>query len=240
MKAMNKFKSVELYRPSGPLNKELLKKCDEIFCLAVLRTTFYPNFEGFELSDTPDLINNDENIGIEVTNAIDERDAAVIGEFSKHIYSMDERKKRISEAVIKKNNVILKDGMLSWPARNVNHYIGPLKKVICKKIEKIKKYKISSDKIGLMVFCETVLCPDNYAEWVDVYKRIDNGEKYFNFVFFLYGYGIGYYNPLTDDYNNIEIQKDDYDYLFMLARMISNGELSFESPEWRFLTKQCN
>lgn len=88
---MKKYELVEKYCPTKPLKFELWKKADEILCLSILRIVFYPTYEKYSLSDAPDIISYDKQIGIEITKAVKKSDATIESAYVKLNHCFDEK-----------------------------------------------------------------------------------------------------------------------------------------------------
>lgn len=233
---MNKYDSVSLYYPGYPLKPELWKKANEIFCLSILRVIFYPKFENFLLSDSPDLISDDFKCGIEVTQAITEKDAQVIGAYVKNNHTDDKILQEKCQKIIEKNGVEYCYGMLNCGVRDEESFLIPFRNVVVKKIGKIERYKNKKlDKLGLIVYAETSILPGHSKTWIDVYNEIAGEKTAYDFVYFLYIYGIDYYDPINKVFETYDISQADFEYLCMMGRMISENVLTFNSQEWKDL-----
>ncbi|MDE5716601.1 MAG: hypothetical protein K2I53_03095 [Lachnospiraceae bacterium] len=65
-----------------PIKSELLKHSQEYRALAILRYLFPNRFEKMVTGEAPDLQDNENDIGIEVTVAVEKRDMQVSREFA--------------------------------------------------------------------------------------------------------------------------------------------------------------
>ena len=138
---MNKYDFVRNYHFSAPLKKNLWKKYDEALCLLILRVLFYPKYEKYSLSDSPDIISNDEKIGIEVTRAVDEVDAEIESLFVKYNHSFDEKRKAEWKKQIEKKGAHCDNHILTQGCRDEQSFLNPFCKVVSKKVLKIGEYR---------------------------------------------------------------------------------------------------
>lgn len=229
---MKKYNSVSNYRLSEPLKFELYKKYDEVLSLLILRMVFYPNYELFILSDAPDIIRNDGKIGIEVTRAVEEKDAATESAFIKINYCFDEERLDTWKEIIEKNGAVYDNGILFHESRDEQRFLEPFKEVVKKKIAKYGKYmKKGIEKIGLMIYFERPIISGHSKTWVKVYEEMTHDKKTYDFVFFLYYYGLDVYDSNNKTFKSYDIDQDDFQYLSIMATMIVTNKLSLDSEE---------
>lgn len=216
----------------GALKRNLWKKCTEILCLGLLRVYFFPKFESYIHSDKPDLIDKKRREGIEVCEAIKEKDAQAIGEYSRLING-DENHFNKSLQIIKENGFDYSCGVLSWGVREDKDFLQDFSIVISKKLKLIDGYLTNGiEKLGLVVYCEKSIIYDYSKEIVDVYNELVVGKRGFDFIYFVFCYGIYYYDVSKKELSITEIKKDEYDYIYLLARAITEEKIKFSDVEW--------
>ena len=235
---INKYEYICRENFKGAVKPELQKKCIEILCLGVLRACFYPNFESFVHSDSPDLFDERNKIGIEVCEAIREEDAKVLSEYSKLCYGNKVQETK-SLQIFNDNGYSYSDGILTGSARSENIFLEAFKKITSKKLSLINKYLTKEIKqIGLAIYCKSSITMDYSRDIVDIYKELIRNRKGYDFIYFIFSHVIYYYEVVYDKLNIIEIDIEDFNYIQLLSRSIVEGKRKFTDEEWLNLTKR--
>ncbi len=210
-----------------PLKSELMKKSMEYKALGVLKYCFGGTYHSLKAADKPDL--QMPQIGIEVTEAINFKEAQALGEFTKMRVQG-----AISGTRVINGHIMDKDS-ITWLPKKIEDEQECITRAFEKKLKKIPSYRKNGfDKVGLFIVYREPLFPDTPLqcfEWLQKSQK----ESYdsFNFAYLLAAEILGVFDFDAKSCNWLRIKRDDMDSIKKLARMTAEGEISEEDVEWQ-------
>ena len=168
----------------NPLESHLMKNSMEWLALLIV-SQCKTDFPKFSCNGAPDLQSRDNQIGIEVTEAISKKDAQISGLFSS--YRNGKCRTDKWKDIVKKNGgkVALDGSNITYPAITSEDEWKTICEIYEKKMDKIMSYRQNGfEKIGLIIICSDSLIPVKKEtmekSMKDVSKKFK--EKY-DFVF---------------------------------------------------------
>ena len=210
-----------------PLKSELMKKSMEYKALGVLKYCFGETYHSLRAADRPDL--QMQKVGIEVTEAINFKEAQALGEFTKmRVQGTIDGKREINGYTIDKNSI-------TWLPKQIEDEQECITKAFERKLKKIPSYRQSGfDKVGLFIVYGEPLFPDTPIqcfEWLQ--KSQKDSCDAFNFAYLLAAETLGVFDFDANQSNWLNIERNDMDSIKKLARMTAEGEISEEDVEWQ-------
>lgn len=210
----------KLYPFDNPLTSRQRKTFVENLSLESLKYCFGETYSDFFVDDKPDIQDKNGLVGIEVTEAISMEEAQIESEFIQHNMKDGKGSKERSKAIIEARGGKLDELSLSYPIKNSEMEKRLFQDALGKKMEKIESYrKKGFTKLGLFIYYAEPPIPFNLIDiklWFDdVMKHYD--DKYDN-LFFLYPYGMIYYDISINDIQITVIGREQYNILQYNAR----------------------
>lgn len=209
-----------------PLKSELMKKSMEYKALGVLKYCFGETYHSLKAADRPDL--QMQKVGIEVTEAIDFKEAQALGEFTKMRVQGTDGTREINGHTIDKNSI-------TWLPKQMEDEQECIIKAFEKKLKKIPSYRREGfDKVGLFIIYGEPLfpaTPTHCFEWLK--NTQENSCDTFDFAYLLAAETLGVFDFVANYSDWLSIERNDMDSIKKLARMTAEGEISEEDVEWQ-------
>lgn len=213
-----------------PLESHLMKNSTEWLALLIV-SQCKTDFPKFLCNDAPDLQSRDNQIGIEVTEAISKEDAQISGLFSNYRNSKCRTDKW--RDIVKKSGgkVAFDESNITYPTITSEDEWKTICEIYGKKLGKIMSYRQKGfEKIGLIIISSDNLIPIKKETMEKSMKAISEKfhEKY-DFVFLVASetfYEFNGYGNLTG-YKRIE----EMDLLKKCARLLAEQKIEIESIE---------
>lgn len=218
-----------------PLAPGLCKKSTEYAVLAVLKHCERELFRFLHHADVPDLQDEVNGIGIEVTEAITRSHAQVNGEFTKLSQSDDPDEKEKSRKIIRQNGVnLVEDFLMVFPAFSPADEKSTILNAFQSKLDKAGIYRRKGfASVGLLIYVEAPILDDtrfNGYGWFTS-AQADRKEKY-DFVYLCYRDGLIRFVFQKKKCKEFFIPKNDMAGLQNLGRMAAEGEIKDDDPIW--------
>lgn len=210
-----------------PLKSELMKKSMEYQALGVLKYCFGETYRSLKAADGPDL--QMQKVGIEVTEAIDFKEAQALGEFTKmRVQGTIDSIRKINGHTIDKNSI-------TWLPKQMEDEQECIIKAFEKKLKKIPNYRQKGfNKVGLFIICREPLFPTTPArcfEWLKNSQK--NSSDTFDFAYLLAAETLGTFDFAANYSDWQRIERSDMDSIKKLARMTAENEICEEDVEWQ-------
>lgn len=213
-----------------PLESHLMKNSTEWLALLIV-SQCKTDFPKFLCNDAPDLQSRDNQIGIEVTEAISKEDAQISGLFSSYRNGKC-RTDKWKDIVEKNGGKVAFDGSnITYPTITSEDEWKTICEIYGKKMDKIMSYRQKGfAKIGLIIIYSDSLIPVKKETMETSMKDISEKfkEKY-DFVFLVASeafFELDGYGNLTG-YKRIE----EMDLLKKCARLLAEQKIKIESIE---------
>ena len=228
---------VKKYHNTHSKDSNIIKYACEYRVLATLRYFYPKEYENMEHSDSPDLQDKSNKMGIEVINAISSKDAEATSLFSKMKNSAPKQNQKLKN-VIKKCDYtfsLIEDDKYSIGKTGT----GDGEKIVFqesirKKLNKLHLYKTKFAKVGLAILLPeppTSFAEEHCIEWI--LEAIEDSKNTFDIF-----YVISHRFCITFDFQNnknekIKIDSEVNQKLRKIARMTAEGKLSLDDLEWQ-------
>ena len=219
----------------GAISSELVKASQEYRALAVLRYLFPGKFEQMEHGDKPDLQDNINHIGIEVTSAVqadDMKASRLLAEFDEN--SCEKLTKDLDKIINCGYDINIIYGKMSISRLGTaDSEKTCLQNAIIKKCKKADKYKDYA-RIGLAVLLPEI--PTSYAEdhIIDWIKEIYSEIKTSFDLIYVISNRFCIICDIKNDYMDKKcLENTENQLLCKIARMTAEGELTLDSIEWK-------
>lgn len=171
--------------------------------------------------DAPDISDENKLVGIEVTEAVDEKDARIAAEFVKYrldskVEMKEQRKKRIEN-----NGGRLEESMLTYPEMNSDREKQIIQNIIKKKMEKLETYKSQGFKnMGLFIYYDGLPIPRSLDEFRECFKESLNGySNKYDVIYLGYSCRLIEYKVLSDNIKVMHIERDIYNRILYETRL---------------------
>lgn len=223
-------------RFTTPIESEPQKHSQEYRVLATLRYLYPNRFENMITSESPDLQDKENGIGIEVTVAVDWRDMRASREFA-NLQQKDVNTEKYKKAIassgysifpIKENRVAI---CTSGTSDGEKFFF---QESIRKKIKYLQRYKTEFKKVGLAVILPEIPTSDaevHFCEWIaEVFGK---SSTVFDFVYVLSHRFCIFYDVQEEVVEKRTINETEAILLATIARMTAEGKLSLSDEEWR-------
>lgn len=221
---------------ASPIQSSLIKRSHEYRVLATLRYLYPTEFGTMIVRESPDLQDDASGIGIEVTAAVKEDDMRVA-----HIFSeLCEGNQRDATEC---KNIIESLGYSFVPRRDGKNAITTagtsdgekvfFQKSIRRKTEKLQKYRINFQRIGLAILLPeipTAYAEKHFSEWIAEFSV--ETENWFDFVYVISHRFCMHYNVKENTVEKHSLTQDESRLLSTIGRMTAEGELVLTNPEW--------
>lgn len=224
------IRSMTLLDFKKPLESHLMKNSTEWLALLIV-SQCKADFPKFSCNDAPDLQSKDNQIGIEVAEAISKKDAQIRGLSSSYRNGKCRTDKWTD--IVKKNGgkVALDGSNITYPTITSKDEWKTICEIYEKKLDKIISYRQKGfKKIGLIIICSDILLPVKKETMEKSMKDISEKfiEKY-DFVFLVVSETFFEFNGYGDltGYKKIE----EIDLLKKCARLLAEKKIGIESIE---------
>ena len=220
-----------------PIKSETQKHSQEYRVLATLRYLYPNRFENMVTDESPDLQDNKNGVGIEVTAAVDFRDMRASREFA-NLQQKNGNTEKHKRAIVSSGYSILpmpiKEDIVAISTSGTSD--GEkffFQESIRRKIGKLEQYRSNCNRIGLAVLLPEI--PTTYAEscfseWIS--EAFDKSANLFDFVYVVSHRFCLYYDTQTSIAEKRLLTQDESKLLATIARMTAEGELSMDDTEW--------
>ena len=217
-----------------PLDTNLWKASYEYTALAALKYVDNKRYKHLYHADAPDLRDDVNSVGIEVTEAIDPKRARTVGEMLKYQKCTRESDKlKCREKIYEYAEDFDKYGAV-FPDRYPYHEQEEIVAAFQNKLQKIKSYRANGFKrLGLLIYMKGRIFMEGcrcFDEWLRDAQK-DTLEK-FDFVYILHLDGLLYYDFSTGEKKHVTIPWEDGEALLKLGRMAAEGEVADDNPIW--------
>jgi len=221
---------------SCQINSSDIKRSQEYRVLATLRYLFPEEFNKMITDEAPDLQDNENGRGIEVTSAVKECDMKVSRAFS-------ELRQGIQENIEHNKEMIVSNGYSFINITDDKVAISSMgtadgekcffQQSIRRKIKKLPRYREKFKEIGLAIILPEI--PTSYAEehfcvWIS--EIFENATEKFDFVYVISHRFCIYYNVQESTSIKYKITSQENRLITTLARMTAEKELFLTDIEW--------
>lgn len=228
---------VKNYKITSAIKPSLLKYSCEYRALATLRYLFPNKFETLKHADKPDLQDLINGVGIEVVNAVSEKDMEV----NRLLSNMCDNKNISSEQINRLKKGIKACGYDLNDERGLISKTGTgdgdkfvFQESIRKKINKLPIYISEFDKIGLAVVLSDIYSSCLEKECIELIDaEFIKANRSFDFVYVISNRFCCFYDTHKNKFINKYISKVDSESLRKIARMTAEGKLSLSDFEWQ-------
>lgn len=203
---------------SKPIPNNLNNRFIEFVSLEILKYLYPDKYSSLKLVDKPDLQDKENQIGVEVVEAVNNNLAQIDGEFYKYRFGKKTKEeKEKCRRTIERNGATVDEFGITYPVQYSNEELDILKYAIEKKIEKFDNYSPNEFKVlDLFVMYPSYLMPHSDIVLNDFFKYIGkiNNKKYGRIFIFSGGVLITIKTD-TSEWNVKRFKRKQYDR-FML------------------------
>lgn len=204
------------------------RKYDECFAKVVIEEYFFGRYGYLQLQDKPDLLDVENNIGIEVVLAVDEKRNEAMALWAK----MPEKTPKQQEGAKKRMLELgekYQDGIMTWSPVDypLDLHKSPLHRVVEVVIDKVDKlndnqYK-KCDRYDLFINSSIYIQSELLPSLFETIKGVNNKEKIYSFIYF---YGQKTIVEFDFVHNKYTLKKDSRqaDLVNMAWEMVEQGE----------------
>lgn len=228
---LNITDEIRNYEVTAALPFELMKRSEEYRVLAILKYCFPQQFAKLHKAESPDLQDEENSLGIEVTSAISPEDQQISGESLKYAHAKTDAEREKSLQIIRKNGGDRNEFSTSYPVGTAKKDKANVQNAYAKKLKKLKAYRKRCSRIGLVIIIDIPLFFFEDPEWGK--WLIKDNEDEFDFVILLHWSGLDMYDVEAKEYNHIKIERNDMDALNRLGRMAAEGIIKDDDPVWQ-------
>lgn len=220
-----------------PIKSEPQKHSQEYRVLATLRYLYPNKFENMVTDESPDLQDNKNGVGIEVTAAVDYRDMRASREFA-NLQQKNGNTEKHKKAIVSSGYSILpipiKEDMVAISTSGTSD--GEkffFQESIRRKTEKLEQYRLNFKRMGLAILLPeipTTYAENHFSEWIS--EVLDESANLFDYVYVISHRFCIYYETQTSIAVKHSLTQDESRFLATVARMTAEGELSMTDEEW--------
>lgn len=215
-----------------PLPSEQVKHFQNHFALTVLRYVDPFLYNEFIVADAPDLQCTAKMIGVEVTTATLECDAAISGDFATYRQTDSEARKQSLEKKITKRGGRMDAYGISYPPKTSSVEYQTIRDAITRKEAKLSQYKDNGfQRLNLFIHYEEPLCPWTETQMRNLFEETRCSQTY-DVVYLCASSVLITYQYSNRDYHVIPISRGDYECFGSIARLTLEGNLNIDSPVW--------
>ena len=204
-----------------PLPSHLQSKYPEWVALYVLRYCWPDEYSELFISDRPDLQSKRGIIGIEVTEAISERQAKIRSNFTNFIHHKNYPDIReLSKSIIENNGGTVDDISVLYPQKTAEDEQAVFLDAIQKKVRKLPSYQDRCfKKMGLFIWYDEPLVPtmDDYAELFE--RALNIQETTYDCLWLCHSFAILSFDNKTKKLGTRIIPREDFDTIKYNARI---------------------
>ncbi len=189
----------ELFPFKKPLTSRYRKKYVEFLALGILQYCYGDTYVGFNVYDAPDIRDEYEGIGIEVTEAVTKEEAQIEGEFAKYRMESSLEEKERRKQIIENNGAKVNELGLTYPVKDGDSEKLIFQDAVRKKMKKLASYRQQGfEKVGLFVFYDEPPIPIHLEELKNCFDEVLNEyrDKY-DVIYFGYSCGLIEYHHFT-------------------------------------------
>lgn len=204
-----------------PLSSRPRKKYVEFLALNILQYCYKNTYDGFDVYDAPDISDENKLVGIEVTEAVDEKDAQIAAEFVKYRLDSKAEMKEQRKKRIENNGGRLEESILTYPKMDSDREKQIIQNAIKKKMEKLETYKNQGFKnMGLFIYYDGLPIPRRLDEFRECFKESLKGydDKY-DTIYLGYSCGLIEYKVLSNNIKVTRIERDIYNRILYETRL---------------------
>ena len=217
------------------LDSHLWKTYQEFLCLAVLKYVFGNEFQSFHHADAPDLQDQDNKIGIEVTQAVEPKDAQTSGEHIRFFESDNKNIRAKSRSKIESNGgMLFENGVLVLDSKTAKETRSTIVSAYTHKCTLLPEYqKNGFQTLGLCIYHQEHLSTEIQKQCFSWLKDARNESvQQYDFVIIVHFMGVMIFDFAKGEMKSYEIEEDVMDTLGVLARMTAEGEVKEDDPVW--------
>lgn len=231
MAYLNLTDEIRNYKVTTALPSELAKLYEEYHALAVLKYCSPQQFSKLHKAESPDLQDEENSLGVEVTVAISPQDQQISGESLKYSNAKTDAERERSLQIIRKNGGDRNKLCTSYPVGTASKDKKNVKNAYARKLKKLNAYRQKCSRVGLVIKMDIPLFLFNDPKWGEWLPR--ESEDEYDFVVLLHWSGLDIYENETKEYSRFRIGSDDMDALGRLGRMAAEGRIKDDDPVWR-------
>ena len=217
------------------IDSHLLKTYQEFLCLAVLKYVCGDEYQSFHHADAPDLQDQNNKIGIEVTQAIEPKDAQTAGEHIRFFESDDKNIRAKSRSKIEANGgMLFENGALVLKPKSREQIRNVIVNSYTDKCTMIPEYqKNGFHTLGLCIYHQEHLSVEIQKQCFSWLKDARNeSTPQYDFAIIVHFMGVMIFDFAKGEMKSYEIEEDVMDTLGVLARMTAEGEVKEDDPVW--------
>lgn len=217
------------------IDSHLLKTYQEYLCLAVLKYACGGEYQSFHHADAPDLQDQNNRVGIEVTQAIEPKDAQTSGEHIRFFESSDKNIRAKSRSKIESNGgMLFENGVLITKTKTAKEIEDTIVGAYTRKCAMIPEYKKNGfQTLGLCIYNQEHLSSDIQKQCFSWLKDAQNESiPQYDFAIIVHFMGVMIFDFNKAEIKSYEIEEDVMDTLGVLARMTAEGEVKEDDPIW--------
>lgn len=219
---------------SGRIDSQLSKRSEECRALATLRLILPRQFNQVILAETPDLQDQESNIGVEVTLAVRKNDMKATGSFCEYKNTNDkERKKALLKKIVEtsSNVTIASNGIERIISGGCLNEESVYKDALRRKIGKSATYKQAVKQLFLVVIFQEIPSRE-IEEDLEKWTMEMITENEFDGVFVISERFCIQIDMLNKNVTKYSIDKIQNDLIRKIGRMTAEGEIDFSCEEW--------
>lgn len=221
---------IRCFSVSSALPPEKIKTYREYWALAVLKYSFEEKYSKLHKAESPDLQDDDGELGVEVTSGISPCDEIISGENYKYTHAKSEVDKMVCIEKIKKAGGDRSGIGISYPVSTSEKDRLNIINVFKKKVIKADSYKKKFRKIGLSIIIDIPIFFFDDKEWANWLMDINCGK--YDFVAIIHDFGVDVYDFKESTYYSGRIPREDMDALKRLARMATEEIIKDDNTVW--------
>lgn len=220
------------------IKSEPQKHSQEYRVLATLRYLYPNKFENMVTDESPDLQDNKNGVGIEVTVAVDFRDMRASREFV-NLQQNNSNTKKYKKAIASSGYSIFpipikEDAVAISTSGTSDGEKFFFQASMRRKAGKLQLYRKNFRKIGLAILLSEI--PTSYAEnhlseWIS--EMFDESPNLFDFVYVIFHRFCLYYDAQAKSTEKHSLTQDESRLLAKIGRMTAEGELTMSDIEWQ-------
>lgn len=196
---------------------------DECYAKVILEDVFPTRYANLLIEDKPDLIDNVNCIGVEVTNSVSQKRRELLKLWYMIPY-IDEQQKEKNIERMRQLGVEYTGGIQSWPSIGHSKQISDFFDTFEKKVQKLNNSQyVTLERYDLFVISELFLTLEELSEMlIELQKRNISQLKY-SYVYLFYLEGIVEFDLKKGEYRIVEYGNQ-YEYAEAARKMVEKGE----------------
>lgn len=221
---------VTQYNIHASILKELVKTSREYCALATLKYAFPEMFSKMKKHESPDFIDEESGLGVEITSGEATRFAVINGESNNICYAKTDKERDKCLERIRKNGGDKKGPITYYPTFTDDTVLNSIQNIFIKKTKKAEEYLAQCTKLGIVIIIDVPISTiDTNKLWKMLEKK--NNNK-FDFVAIMHWSGIDIYNFQTGEYSSRVLDSQERNALKVIGRMTAEGIIHIDDPEW--------